>query len=57
MLPQDPVMLLSYINTELRDNYSSFDKLCSALDLDESDIVAKLGQIGYKYNSVLNQFK
>ena len=29
MVPKDPVMLLSYINTQLRDNYPSIQELCS----------------------------
>ena len=28
MIPNDPVMLLSYVNTQLRDYYSSLDALC-----------------------------
>ncbi len=31
MLPQDPVILLSYINTRLRDSYSSLEALCDDL--------------------------
>ena len=42
MIPKDPVMLLSYINTQLRDFYDSFEDLCKALDLDENDIKQKL---------------
>ena len=38
MIPKDPVMLLSYINTQLRDFYDSFEGLCKALDLDENEI-------------------
>jgi biotin operon repressor len=60
MLPQDPVMLLSYINTQLRDNYSSLEDLAGGLDLsgEEMDsLVKKLGDIGYSYNAGLNQFK
>ena len=60
MLPQDPIMLLSYINTQLRDNYSSLDDLAEGLDLSEDDkfsITHKLGAIGYNYNSEFNQFK
>ena len=32
MLPQDPNILLSYINTKLRDQYPSLDALCDDLD-------------------------
>ena len=60
MLPQDPVMLLSYINTQLRDNYSSPELLFDGLDVPEdarAEIIKKLRDIGYTYNRELNQFK
>ena len=31
-LPEDPVMLLSFVNTKLRDQYASLDALCDDLD-------------------------
>ena len=55
-IPKDPVMLLSFINTNLRDYYSSLDELCSSLSLNKSDIVAKLSMIDYEYNADRNQF-
>ncbi|RKM61366.1 DUF4250 domain-containing protein [Butyrivibrio sp. CB08] len=60
MLPQDPVMLLSYLNTQLRDNYSGLDSLADGLDISKDDldtIVSKLEGIGYKYDAGTNQFK
>lgn len=60
MLPQDPVMLLSYLNTQLRDNYSSLESLAEGLDISEDEknaILDKLSAIGYVYNSESNQFK
>lgn len=33
-LPQDPFMLFSYVNTQLRDVYSSLDEFCKATDVD-----------------------
>ena len=60
MIPQDPVILLSYVNTQLRDNYSSLDKLADGLDLSENEIkeiVDKLEGVGYKYDEGANQFK
>ncbi len=60
MLPQDPVMLLSYINTQLRDNYSCLESLSDGLDIPKSDldnVIRKLGEIGYRYDSSTNQFK
>lgn len=57
MIPKDPVMLLSYINTQLRDFYTSYEDLCKALDLDENEVKQKLSAIGYEYDESLNQFK
>ena len=57
MIPNDPVMLLSYINTQLRDNYKDLEDLCDRLGVSQSEIEEKLGKIGYRYNKDLNQFK
>ena len=56
-LPLDPVMLLSVINTNLRDRYSSLAALCEDNNLDIEEIKKKLQSIDYTYNEELNQFK
>ena len=56
-LPKDPVILLSVINTLLRDKYKSFDELCDDYNIKESEITSKLNLIVYSYNDKLNQFK
>jgi hypothetical protein len=55
-IPNDPVILLSYINTKLRDEYPSLDDLCKSLGLSPGDIEAKLAKIGYSYNKDRNCF-
>lgn len=55
-IPKDPVMLLSYINTQLRDFYPSLDELCSSLSLNREELIKKLAAINYHYDSRLNQF-
>ena len=56
MLPKDPFILLSYINTQLRDNYPSLEALCEDRDEDESAIVSALEAIGYRYSAEQNKF-
>ncbi len=55
-LPNDPIILLSFINTKLRDHYKSLDALCDDLNADANKIKAKLATIGYVYNPGLNKF-
>lgn len=56
-IPKDPVILLSYINTQLRDNYNSLEELCKSLSVPQNEIAERLASIGYSYNEVQNQFK
>lgn len=55
-VPRDPMILLSYINTQLRDNYSDLDELCRSLDLDKIDLIIRLKEIQYEYDPLLNRF-
>ncbi|MFI3168163.1 MAG: DUF4250 domain-containing protein [Bacillota bacterium] len=56
MLPNDPIMLLSLINTKLRDFYSSLDKLCDDMDVSKEEISKKLSGVGFEYDEKLNKF-
>ncbi len=56
MLPEDPVMLLSYVNLKLRDYYTSLEELCEDLEADREAILEKLGGIDYSYDREKNQF-
>jgi len=55
-LPKDPIILLSYINTQLRDNYASLAEFCSANNCSAEDIIRSLEIIDYRYDSATNQF-
>lgn len=55
-LPKDPVMLLSVVNTKLRDFYPSLEELAKAHMISEEEIVSKLKIINYEYNKERNQF-
>ncbi|MCD8239775.1 MAG: DUF4250 domain-containing protein [Clostridiales bacterium] len=56
MLPKDPIILLSYINTKLRDEYSSLDDLCASLGENRDEIKKSLSAAGFVYDSSLNKF-
>lgn len=56
MLPNQPMILLSFINTKLRDDYDSLDALCDDFRVPRDEIEEKLGSIDYEYDEGLNKF-
>lgn len=55
-MPSNPYILLSVINTKLRDNYPSLKTLCEEEDLSEEEIISLLKSIDYTYDEKLNKF-
>ena len=55
-LPKDPMLLLSVINTKLRDYYHSLDALCDDMDVEKDEIVNALKAIDYEYDEDRQQF-
>jgi len=56
MLPKDPLILLSYLNTKLRDEYPSLRELCASLDADQAALEKTLAALNYHYDPQQNQF-
>ena len=56
-LPKDPILLLSVVNTKLRDYYPSLDALCDDMDVSREVLEEKLGMIDYRYVAEKNQFE
>ena len=56
MLPTDPMILLSYVNTQLRDFYPDLTSFCKDNGLDQEEICKKLRSIDYEYDLELNKF-
>lgn len=54
--PNDPVMLMSYVNTKLRDYYSSLDALCDDMNVDRDILETRLSEAGFEYNPQTNRF-
>lgn len=55
-LPSDPFMLLSYVNTLLRDRYPSLQSLCDDMQIDPSSLEHTLREAGFEYNPEQNRF-
>lgn len=57
MLPKDPMILLSWVNTRLRDEYESLDALCEDLDEDREALEQTLEAAGFAYDAAQNRFR
>ena len=55
-IPKDPYMLYSFVNTMLRDKYSTLEEFCNVNDADPGEIIEKLRSVGFEYDAELNQF-
>ena len=54
--PKDPMMLMSWANMKLRDFYPSLEAMCEDLEIEQNELVDRLGKAGFEYNSKLNKF-
>jgi hypothetical protein len=55
-IPSDPMMLFSFINMKLRDEFSSLDELCATLDIERVWLEEKLASVGFEYSQENNKF-
>ena len=56
-IPTDPFILLSFVNTYLRDSADNLDMLCARLGVDRKMLEEKLGNAGFEYIPAINQFR
>ena len=50
------MMLYSYLNMKLRDEYPSLDALCEDMDVSKEEILDKMKGVGFEYDSERNRF-
>jgi len=55
-LPKDPVILLSVLNTKIRDQYHTLDALCDDMQIDKAELIDILKGIDYEYDESRHQF-
>lgn len=55
-LPKDPMILLSVINTKIRDQYHTLDALCEDMQIEKQELIDILKGIDYEYDESRHQF-
>lgn len=55
-LPEEPMMLYSFINMKLRDFYPTLDALCEDMNVEKAEILKRLKMVGFEYDPERNKF-
>lgn len=55
-IPGDPAMLLSFVNTRMRDDGIDLDEFCRQFNIKRQEVEEKLDKWGYSYNNDLRKF-
>lgn len=56
MLPKDPMILFSFLNTKLRDQYGSLEALCDDMEADPQALLDTMAKAGFRYDPERNAF-
>ena len=56
-LPNDPFILFSYLNTQLRDTGMTLTEFCRENCLDERELTEKLKEAGFSYDEAKRCFR
>ena len=55
-VPQDPIILVSFVNTKLRDQFATLEELCQTYELNQAELCQTLDSIDYQHDETTNQF-
>ena len=55
-VPHDPIILVSFVNTKLRDQFATLEELCQTYELNQAELCQTLDSIDYQYDETTNQF-
>ena len=55
-LPEEPMMLYSFVNMKLRDSYPTLDALCEDMNVEKAEILRRLKRVGFEYDPERNRF-
>lgn len=56
-LPNDPFILFSWINTQLRDSGMTLAAFCAEHELDADALTEKLQSVGFRYDEAARCFR
>ncbi len=56
-IPKDPIVCLSFVNTQLRDFYAGLEEFCAEFEVNREELEEKLQAAGYTYDKKQNQFR
>lgn len=56
-VPKDPVMLMSFVNMKMRDEFKSLEDLCSFYALDQGRLMAGMEAAGFTWMPGIRQFR
>lgn len=42
-VPQDPIILVSFVNTKLRDQFATLEELCQTYELNQAEALSDIG--------------
>ena len=57
MVPNDVHMLVSFLNTKLRDDDMTLSQVLEVYECKETEVMQRLQQNGYFYNKEIRQIK
>ena len=57
MLPNDPFILVSYVNMKLRDGCMSLQEFCEENGIDREELEEKLAAAGFRFDEETGQFR
>lgn len=57
MIPKDINMLISFINTKLRDDDMSLSNLLDVIEMSSEDFNKRLEEAGFYFDESINQIK
>lgn len=55
-MPEDPVMLMSFVNMRLRDGELTLDEFCEDMGMNRDELERRMAVGGFEYNSQANKF-